>query len=267
MTRKLSEILSLNAIKHIAYIPEIVAKVKNWYAFMMNYIGFRNIGNLYEFRNGLKIKTNEGVDTATIIVVFFKHDYGIIEDNSTIIDIGGNIGSFSLYAASSAKNTKVFVYEPLPKTYDLLSENIKINNFEGKISAFNFGVGATKEKRKLFLTGGSPFNTLYSDKPDDNFIEINLMSLEDIFVENNIEMCDVLKCDCEGAEYEIFYNAPDIYLNKIKEIRFEYHNLNDDSYNIDGLTDFLVGKGFKRTVFRSDTNLSGNAWFKRESLS
>lgn len=264
MTRKLSEIFSLNALKHISYLPVIMSRISNWYTFVMNYVGFQNAGSLYKFRDGLKIKTDEGVDTATIIVVFFKYDYGTIEDNSTVIDIGGNIGSFSLYAGSSAKNTKVFVYEPMPKTYDLLSENIKLNNFESKISAFNFGVGSKKEKRKLYLTSGSPFNTLYSDKPDDNFIEINLMSLEDIFVENNIEKCDVLKCDCEGAEYEIFYNAPDEILQKIKEIRFEYHNLTEKTSNIDNLTTFLEGKGFERTIFRSDTPLSGNAWFKRK---
>lgn len=264
MTRKLSEIFSLNAFKHIAYLPAIISKVSNWYSFVMNYIGFTNEGTRYQFRNGLQIVTNEGIDTATIIVVFFKHDYGTIEDNSTVIDIGGNIGSFSLYAGSSARNTKVYVYEPLPKTFDLLSENIRINHYEDKISAFNLGVGSKKEKRKLFLTGGSPFNTLYSDKPDDNYVEINLLSLEDIFVENNIEKCDVLKCDCEGAEYEIFYNAPDKYLKKINEIRFEYHNLSGENGNIDSLTNFLASKGFNRTVFRADTPLSGNAWFKRQ---
>jgi FkbM family methyltransferase len=264
MTRKLSEIFSLNALKHISYIPTIISKIDNWYSFIMNYIGFTNVGTQYNFRSGLKIVTNEGIDTATIIVVFFKHDYGTIKDNSTVIDIGGNIGSFSLYAGSKAKNIKVYVYEPLPKTFDLLYENIKINHFENKISAFNFGVGSKKEKRKLFLTGGSPFNTLYSDKLDDNYVEINLLSLEDIFVENNIEKCDVLKCDCEGAEYEIFYNAPDKYLQKINEIRFEYHNLTNEKSNIDDLTIFLEGKGFKRTIFRADTTLSGNAWFKRQ---
>lgn len=264
MNRKLSEIFSLNALKHVAYLPVILSRISNWYSFVMNYIGFDNTGRLYKFRDGLKIKTNEGVDTATIIVVFFKYDYGIIENNSTVIDIGGNIGSFSLYAASSSKNTKVFAYEPLSNTYDLLSENIKLNNFEKKITAFNFGVGSTREKRKLFLTGGSPFNSLYSDKPDENFIEIDLVSLEDVFIDNNIETCDVLKCDCEGAEYEIFYNAPDKILNKIKEIRFEYHRLSEKSCNIDDLTSFLESKGFVRTVFRADGPLSGTAWFIRK---
>jgi len=263
MTRKLSEIFSLNALKHVAYLPAIISRVKNWYSFVMNYVGFKNEGSLYKFRDGLKIKTNEGVDTATIIVVFFKHDYGTIEDNSTVIDIGGNIGSFSLYAASSSKNTKVYVYEPLPKTYNLLSENVRINQYENLISAFNLGVGAKKEKRKLFLTGGSPFNTLYSDKPNDSYVEINLLSLEDIFKDNHIEKCDVLKCDCEGAEYEIFYNAPDEYLQRIQEIRFEYHNHSDEKSNIDDLTHFLKIKGFKRTIFRADTPFSGNAWFKK----
>ena len=58
-----------------------------------------------------------------------------------MIDISRNIVSFSLYAGLSAKNTKIYIYEPLPKTFELLSENIRINNLESKISAFNYGVG------------------------------------------------------------------------------------------------------------------------------
>ena len=85
----------------------------------------------------------------------------------------------------------------------------------------------------------------------------------DIFVENNIEKFDVLNCDCEASEYEIFYNAPDKYLHKINEIRFEYHNLTNEKSNIGELTIFLKGKSFKKMIFISDTTLSGNAWFKR----
>ena len=42
---------------------------------------------------------------------------------------------------------------------------------------------------------------------------------------NALERVDLLKMDCEGAEYEILYGTPDRYLERIREIRMEYHQL------------------------------------------
>jgi len=267
MTRNIKELFSWNALRHLGYLFHILLKVKNWYAFSLNYAGIKNEALTYHFRNGMKIKTNEGVDTRTIVVVFFKKEYGKIGNNTTVIDIGGNLGAFSIYAATHSENTKVFAYEPMTKTYSLLEENIRLNNLQKSIAAFNYGVGSNNEKRKLFLTGGSPFNTLYPDfypaKPEYDFVEIQLVTLDNIFLSNKIDQCDLIKCDCEGAEYEIFYNTSDFYLGKVKEIRLEYHNLDNNANHIDQLTAFLGQKGFTKIFDNPINPLLGNAWFKR----
>ena len=48
-------------------------------------------------------------------------------------------------------------------------------------------------------------------------------SLLDIFSENNIQECNFLKLDCEGAEYDIINSLPSDFLNKIKKSVIEYH--------------------------------------------
>ncbi len=263
MSRKIKELISIKAIRHLYYLPIIIFKIKNWYSFLLNYLGFKNEANTYKFRNGILIKTNENIDAATIAVIFIKKDYGIIKDNSTIIDIGTNIGIFSIYAASTSNNTKVYSYEPMPKTYNLLLENIKLNKLDNKILPFQLGVGSKKEKRRLFLAGGSPFHSLYSTMENTEFLDISVISLKDIFDNNHIGYCDILKSDCEGAEFEIFYNTPDEYFEKIKEIRLEYHNQKNEGDNIKRLIKFFENKGFSLTIFREDSQDAGNAWFKR----
>src|SRR3989344_3542063 len=127
----------------------------------------------------------------------------------------------------------------------------------------NSGVSSKKETRKLYLGDSpfhsflpakeSPFNVLYgaTKSPAQAFSQINCLSLKDIFDANSISVCHLLKMDCEGAEYEILYNAPDECFKKIKEIRLEYHN-HESSQNNNGecLKNFLEKKGFTVKKFK-----------------
>ncbi len=261
MRREIKELISVEAFRHLLYIPSIILKIENWYPFLLNYIGFQNKAIEYRFRNGTKINTGEGIDAATIAVVFVKKDYGDIKDSSTIIDIGANIGVFAVYASTVSKNTKVYAYEPMPRSFELLLKNIKINNLINSIIPFKFGIAEHNETRKLFLGSGSPFHSLYLDN-NGEYVEIDCITLKDIFDTNKIKAVDILKIDCEGAEFEILYNTPKEYLLKIKEIRFEYHNQQKEN-TIQKLTKFLENSGFKITLLRKNTDTSGNAWFIR----
>lgn len=264
MRRKIKDLISIKALRYLFFIPSIIFKIENWYSFLSNYIGFKNTANIYKFRNGIKIKTDEGIDTATITVIFIKKDYGNIKNNSTVIDIGANIGVFSIFAASTSQDTTIYAYEPMSKSFELLLENIKINNFENLIIPFKFGIASHKEKRKLFLAHNSPFHSLYYK--NEKYIEIDCITLKDVFDENKIKQCDILKIDCEGAEFEILYNTPKEYLLRIREIRFEYHNQKKENYNIKNLAKFLENNGFRVIFFKKDRNdSSGNAWFGKNN--
>jgi len=275
MKRKINELISLNAVSYFKYLPSIIFKIKNWPSFLLNYTGLKTKPFTYLLRNGTKIKTKDGISAVTIAVVFIKKDYGDINDNSVVIDIGANIGVYSIFATQS-KNTIVYAYEPMSNNFNLLRENIKFNKLEKNIFPFNLAIGTQKEKRRLYLGDSpfhsfypinkSPFNSLYRDYLKDKnqkYIEVNSIALKDVFEENKIEQCDILKLDCEGAEFEILYNLPDEYFRKIKKIRLEYHNhlinrKNKGSY----LIKFLEQKGFKLKKFKKGSDYQGDLWFE-----
>jgi len=78
-----------------------------------------------EFRNGLKIQlSNHPHDLITVFVVFVKKDYGDVLKNNIVVDIGANIGAFSLLAAKMGAK-KVFAYEPNQVAFEVLQNNIK----------------------------------------------------------------------------------------------------------------------------------------------
>jgi len=275
MKRNLNFSTIIRAAGFAKYLPLIIFQIKNWPEFMLHYAGVKNGGEEYVFRNGIRIKTNDAVSAATIAVIFIKKDYGDIPDNSVIIDIGANIGVFSIFAAVP-ENNKVYSYEPMPENFNLLKENIQSNNLGNKIFPFNSGVSSKKETRKLYLGDSpfhsflpakeSPFNVLYgaTKSPAQAFSQINCLSLKDIFDANSISVCHLLKMDCEGAEYEILYNAPDECFKKIKEIRLEYHN-HESSQNNNGecLKNFLEKKGFTVKKFKKGSQYQGDLWMYR----
>jgi FkbM family methyltransferase len=53
---------------------------------------------------------------------------------------------------------------------------------------------------------------------------IKLLTLEQLFAETTTDYCDLLKMDCEGAEYDILLTAPDSVLRRIRAIVCEYHS-------------------------------------------
>ena len=48
--------------------------------------------------------------------------------------------------------------------------------------------------------------------------------MTEILNSNQIEACDFLKIDCEGAEYEILQGTPKTFFKRIRRIAMEYHN-------------------------------------------
>ncbi|MCX6722138.1 MAG: FkbM family methyltransferase [Candidatus Staskawiczbacteria bacterium] len=274
MNKKFDIPFLVKVLVYSKYFPIIVIRVKNWCIFVLNYIGIRNdINFVYALRDGTKIKVDDNINIATMAVVFIKKDYGEVEKNSVIIDIGANIGVYSVFAARKENNI-VYAFEPMTNNFKLLVENIKLNKLEGKILPFNLAVGAKKEKRTLYLGGSpfhslypaenSPFNTRYDNKltAKQNYIEIECISLKDIFQENKIGYCNMLKLDCEGAEFEILYSLPEEYFKKIEKIRVEYHDHKVDN-NCTGkkLAEFLINKGFKIEKLKEVSPYNGDMWF------
>lgn len=266
MKRSLKDFFSVNSLSHLRYVPDMVRSIKNWPLFLYRYVGLGPKGEAAEttfvFRDGLRVKTASYFDVLTVAVVFMKKDYGQVPEDGVIIDIGANIGAFSLYAAANSRNTIIYSFEPMRANFELLSENINANSLAERVKPFQLGLAAKAGTHRLYLSG-SPFHSLYTENEGAEFVDIECATLADIFESNGLGTVDMLKLDCEGAEFEILYELPDEYFARIKEIRMEYHNQTDPEKNIETLEKRLQEQGFKIDYFRRDSNHSGNIWLSR----
>lgn len=265
MRRKIKYIFRLkNIIIYPVNLIKIIIKIKNWPIFLLNYFGIKNIPYIYEFRNGLLLKTGTGVDTATILVTLINNEYGTPGEKSTVVDIGANIGTYSINCAKKIEKCKIYAFEPEGYNFNFFLDNIKLNNLESKITPEKIAIYDKKGSVKLFISPYSPFHSIKS-KSYKKFQIVKKESLNYIFEKYNINRCDLLKIDCEGSEYEIIKCAKKNSLNKIREIRMEYHDINKIE-NIGNLIKYLSANGFVKTLRKRNSDKSGIIWFKKAKV-
>jgi FkbM family methyltransferase len=252
--------------RRLKMLPEVRRHVRNWPRFLFNYAWGHVSPKPYRFRNGAKLRIGRGVDHVPVIEIFFRKDYGDMPADATIVDLGASVGVFSVYAATTARNVRVFAYEPMPASFALVQENIRLNGKDKAITAFNYAVGGEAGQRDLFV-GGTDFffPTLLgpNGKGKAEHISVHCTTLEEILTSNKLDRVDLLKMDIEGAEYEFLYKAPPACFEKVREIRMEYHDLDEGERNLAALKRFLTGHGFKVTKEWANTPTNGNLWVRR----
>ncbi len=179
--------------------------------------------SIIELRNGFKIHmSGHAHDVITIFVVLAKRDYGKIKKGSVVVDIGANIGVFSLYAAYCGAK-KIYAYEPNKEAYEILQRNILNNGLEDTIISHRCAVFSADNQIVKIPVGSSPYNKVLTKDDTEQFELVNTITLKTILSDNAIDIVDLLKIDCEGAEYEIFFSSSSAILSRINEVRMEYH--------------------------------------------
>lgn len=216
-------------------------KLSNWYKFYRIHQGKLKEGPyVINLRDSTKFFIRNNFDAGALREIVIQDHYKLsqIKKDDIIVDIGAHIGIFSIMAAK--RGSKVLSYEPVPDNFSLLEKNIELNHMTN-IKPINKAVCSAVGKRKISLEpvnfGGHSF---YSSS--GSFIEIECVNLEKILTENNLEKIDLLKIDCEGAEYEILLKTKEKAMKKINKIAMEYHTIK--GHNIEELVSFLGKNGF-----------------------
>jgi len=137
-------------------------------------------------------------------------------NGGVVVDLGANIGSFSIYSANLGAT--VYSVEPEPNNLKALKNNIALNNLNDLITVVPYGISdATGSAIISDMGGGATIkdNTTFGS-------EIKLISLDELFDLYNIEEVDILKIDVEGSETEIISGASKENLKKCKYITMEF---------------------------------------------
>ncbi|GAA0761704.1 FkbM family methyltransferase [Erythromicrobium ramosum] len=170
-------------------------------------------------------------------LIFFDDCYGLRDlpkNLKTVVDVGANVGLFSLVARHHFPHAKVFAYEPNP----LISSYLRSNLSALDIEIHQEAVGARQGAIKLNLGE----NSLHSTVTEDPTGEIPMVDFDTV-VDRAGGVIDLLKLDCEGGEWDILESSASI--GKVNNLAMEFHLWARPERTLEDMTDLIKQRGFK----------------------
>jgi len=129
------------------------------------------------------------------------------QKNSIVIDVGANIGWYTLqYARYVGSNGKIYAFEPVKENFQLLKKNISKNGYENVIP-INKAVSNEVSTVKMELSDRIGDHRIVNnvDSTDKTIIEVDCTTLDNSFPHNT--KIDFLKIDAEGQDLNVLLGA------------------------------------------------------------
>jgi FkbM family methyltransferase len=223
----------------------------NWWIYYAAKIGLAQRESMLFFtRRGVSIEVPRRL-YPEFKSIFLRQHYleGLVlplRKQPIVVDIGANVGFFSLFAASEW-GAEVFAYEPLQANYEELLRNVR-RNPHLRINCRRmavFGVPGPVIIYRDPATSLAADATLYPSRQKTKGEEVEAVTLKDIFEREGLAEVDLVKMDCEGSEFSILSGSDREVLARIGQMAVEVHpDLALGDHNADGLKEFLSGVGF-----------------------
>ncbi|MEC4985903.1 MAG: FkbM family methyltransferase [Oscillatoria sp. PMC 1068.18] len=143
------------------------------------------------------------------------------------VELGANEGYFTAIASNLVGNQgKIIAVEPQERLQPILRENLRLNNCENVIIS-QVAVSDKPEKVTLYIspdmntgsTGATKISRFSQPKQ-----ETTALTLTQLFEQQGIATCDLLKVDIEGFEYEAILGSKELFeQHRVRAIALELH--------------------------------------------
>jgi len=160
-----------------------------------------------------------------------------VDKVKNIIDIGANVGYFTILAKEMYPLSKIFCFEPIAQTYECLVKN---TYYYTNISTFNVAISNKKGYAKMLF---DEYNSAISAINRGGNIRVATNTLDNIIQNENISTIDILKIDTESFEENVLLGARKA-LEKTRYLFIEITIANNSNYSISSLMSLLYSSKF-----------------------
>ena len=166
-------------------------------------------------------------------------------NNAIVMDIGANIGIYTILLSHVYPKAKIIAIEASPTIFEMLKSNCKLNNLvfpgsnvflinkaisdKGDITTEFYEKHSMSTMLKEFLTNLS--STILTNKDQLNKKLVRTVTIDNLVETIGVNEISLLKIDVEGAEVLALKGAiKTLTHKKIKNMVIEYHSLENYNY-------------------------------------
>jgi FkbM family methyltransferase len=141
----------------------------------------------------------------------------LVKSDFTVLDLGANIGYFTLMMAKQAK--QVHAFEPEPRNFQTLQKNVELNNIKNA-KLYNAAVTETSGTSTLYLCDSNRgMHRVYeSDWCNEGTTQVKTIRIDDI-----INHADFIKIDVEGSELGALKGMKELLQRGRSTVLMEFH--------------------------------------------
>ncbi|GHH28999.1 FkbM family methyltransferase [Streptomyces rubradiris] len=222
--------------------------------------------HLIELEEGFSCYASGEFEARFIYQEIFKdnnYEQSGLPEAPFVIDVGANIGLFSLYMKQKYPAARVIAFEPAPENRQALRQNLELHQADG-VTVYPYAVGSEACEATFTYYPAMPGNSTLH--PEEKALQKRLMSerlgeqaATDLFQATTITVqvdrlsrflaehhpeattVDLLKIDVEGAELEVLRGIDDGDWAKVRNVLLEVDNTEGALAEIEAL---LREKGF-----------------------
>jgi FkbM family methyltransferase len=215
--------------------------VRNPLPILSDRVGRRRKPYLLRLWNGLSLELRPGrgdLDAFRDCWVsrgYLSNGAEILPGN-TVVDIGANIGCFTLFASRRVGSTgRVIAVEPDAETFQRLQRNLTINNLNNVI-AMQAAVAGEAGPIGFHSCQNGLFSSMFSEvdgRSNCGTIQrVDGFTLEHVMATNSVDRCHFLKLDGERAEHGIIRTMSKETAARIYRIGMELHQVKGPDENV-----------------------------------
>jgi FkbM family methyltransferase len=170
------------------------------------------------------------------------------DHRNIFIDIGANIGFYSMLAVNKKGYNAAIAFEPSPNSFERLQRNVKLSRADKKVNTFNKAIGDSNDTMNLVQnpihTGG---NTLTDESRNKSTVAVQVTPLSDLLERKGVEYEDIsfIKIDVEGFEVNVLKGMKNV-LNQLRQDSLIFIETREEDGNKEKVMGLLSNSGFKQ---------------------
>ena len=219
--------LARGAVRFLLQKPSDAVRKLRWKAMHAHTSIAQNILDFDAFKLVVDAK-DEGI-SAELAIDHMHEPFGtailchILADDMTVVELGANIGYYTMQECAARKLRRVVAIEPNPRSFEILKQNVELNACDN-VTMHNIAISDTDGTLPFYISKHSNICSITPRSDYERVIDVPVRTLDGLVATDSIEKVDMIRMDIEGHEICALRGMTETLKRDKPWICMEYHS-------------------------------------------